>query len=321
MLSGIRTSGRPRPGLIGILLFSMLVAACGGSASAPGAGPGGAPIADENAGGEGNPNPATNGEDGAGGETRGLYANGQANLLIIKTGSLVLQVAGIDAAISAATQQITALGGYVSGSERSGDQEFDQATITFRVPAGSWDQALAGLRGLATKVLGERAVTEDVTSQVVDLGARIRNLETTEAALQGIMDRAVDIEDVLAVQAELTTVRGQIEQLTAQKTHLEAQAAMSTLSVTFSLKPDPVLTSTEQFDPASEVDRAAASLVGVLQGIATAGIWFAIVWLPILLVLAIIAGIGAFMLRRFRRGGSLPPAAAASSGDAGTQPG
>ena len=299
MLSSVGTPGRAKPGLIGILLFAILVAACGGTASAPGAGPVGL---GPDSGGQEQPNPPANGgQDGEGGEPRGVFTNGQADLLIIKTGSLVLQVTGIDAALTAASQQITALGGYVSGSERNGDGESDQASVTFRIPAASWDQALAGLRSLGTKVLFERAATEDVTAQVVDLGARIRNLETTETALQGIMDRAVDIEDVLAVQSQLTSVRGEIEQLTAQKTHLEAQAAMSTLTVTFSLKPDPVLTSTEQFDPESQVDQAAASLVSILQAIATAGIWFAIVWLPILIVIAIFVAIGAFVLRRFRR--------------------
>jgi Domain of unknown function (DUF4349) len=310
MLSSIRRTGRPRPKTPGILLIAIVavvVAACGSAASGPGlnpiGGPGDPQVGEGNSSG-GNPNPAAPGSgqepDGEQGGPR-AYAPGQADLLIIKTGTLVLQVAGIDAALTAASQQITALGGYASGSERAGDGESDQASVTFRIPAGRWEEALAGLRSLGTKVLAERAATEDVTAQVVDLGARIRNLETTEAALQGIMDRAVDIEDVLSVQAELTSVRGQIEQLTAQKTHLEAQAAMSTLSVTFSLKPDPVLASTEQFDPATEVDQAAASLVSVLQGVATAGIWFAIVWLPILVALAILAGIGAFVLRRFRR--------------------
>ena len=299
MLSNVPSTGRPGHRLLGFVLIAFVaifIAACGGTASAPGLNPVGGPTSGEN------PNPPANG--GTDGEQAGqprAYALGQADLLIIKTGSLVLQVTGIDAALTAASQQVTALGGYVSGSERNGDGESDQASVTFRIPAASWEQALAGLRSLGTKVLFERAATEDVTAQVVDLGARIRNLETTEAALQGIMDRAVDIEDVLAVQAELTTVRGQIEQATAQKTHLEAQAAMSTLTVTFSLKPDPVLASTEQFDPGSQVDQAAASLVGVLQAIATAGIWFAIVWLPILLGLAVLIGIGAFVLRRFRR--------------------
>lgn len=318
MLSSVGTAGRPGFRVLGILLIAMVAAACGASAGAPGAGPvgpgDGGPTSGEN------PNPPANGGDGDGGDRQVLYANGQADLLIIKTGSLVLQVTGIDAALTAASQQVTALGGYVSGSERNGDGESDQASVTFRIPAASWEQALTGLRSLGTKVLFERAATEDVTAQVVDLGARIRNLETTELALQGIMDRAVDIEDVLSVQAELTSVRGQIEQATAQKTHLEAQAAMSTLTVTFSLKPDPVLASTEQFDPASQVDQAAASLVGVLQAIATAGIWFAIVWLPILLGLAILVAIGAFVLRRVRRSTHTPAAPAAPAtptGEAG----
>ena len=42
--------------------------------------------------------------------------------------------------------------------------------------------------------------------------------------------------------------------------------------------------------PGHVVDEAAASLVSVLQGLATAGIWFAIVWLPILLVIGVVVG-------------------------------
>lgn len=304
MLSNARTPGRRGPGLFAILLIATLIAACGGAASR---GPAAAPAAP--GGVTGGEQPSTDqGSGGSGADGQGTvsYLVGQPDLLIIKTGSLVLQVTGIDAALTAAAQQVTALGGYVSGSDRSGDGESDQATVTFRIPAGKWDEALAGLRALGTKVLGERSATQDVTTQVVDLGARIANLQATERALQGIMDRAVEIKDVLAVQAELTSVRGQIEQMTAEKAHLEQQAAMSTLEVTFALKPNPVLTSQQQFDPKNEVDEASASLVSILQGLATAGIWFAIVWLPILLALAIVAGIALFVVRRVRRSAGMP---------------
>src|SRR6185503_9168273 len=96
-----------------------------------------------------------NNNDGNG-STDGKNLFAPAPLLIIKTGTLTLQVTGIDAALASATQQITALGGYASGSERKGDEESDQATITFRIPAARWDDALGGLRGLATKVLFEQ---------------------------------------------------------------------------------------------------------------------------------------------------------------------
>ena len=228
-----------------------------------------------------------------------------ADLLIIKTGTMSLQVTGLDAAVTSATQKVDELGGYVSGSDRSGDDENAEASLTFRIPAARWDEALAALRGLADKVLLERSSTEDVTRQVVDLGARIKNLEATERALQAIMDRATEIKDVLSVQAELTKVRGDIEEMTAEKNHLVEQAAMSTLTVSFTLKPNPVRIEQQGFDPAAEAEQASASLVSVLQGVATAGIWFAIVWLPILLFFAIVVGVGLVVSRRFRR--TAPP--------------
>lgn len=310
MLSTFGAAGRRGPVLLVLLIVAAFVAACGGSAAAPGAA---APVGLDSGGeqaGDGAQYGPSNG-DGTGRDV--AYLADTPNLLIIKTGEMVLQVTGIDAALAAATQQITALGGYASGSQRSGDGESDQASVTFRIPAARWDEAIVGLRTLGTKVLAERLGTDDVTDQVVDLGARIKNLQATETALQAIMARATEIKDVLAVQAELTSVRGQIEQLTAQKTSLEQRAAMSTLTVTFSLKPDPVLASTTQFDPKSQVDQAAASLVGILQAVASAGIWFAIVWLPILLALGLLALLVMWVVRRFNRssGGGAPAAPAA----------
>ncbi len=226
----------------------------------------------------------------------------EEGLLIVKTGALAIQVgAGLDASMTSANQLISGLGGYASASERSGDIEFAQATVTYRIPVARWDDALAGIRALGEKVLDERYSTEEVTAQVVDLGARVTNLRATEVALQAIMDRAVEIKDVLSVQAELTKVRSEIEQLTAQRTNLEGRAAFSTLAVTFAIRSDPILAEQQGFDPANEVEQASATLVGVLQALATAGIWFGIVWLPILITIAVFVGIGAFVLRRLRR--------------------
>ena len=158
------------------------------------------------------------------------------------------------------------------GRNRSGDADRASASVTFRIPAARWSDALDALRKLGTKVLGEQTSSQEVTSQVVDLGARLANLRVTETALQAIMDKATKIPDVLAVQEQLTTVRQQIEELSAQKQTLENQAALSTLTV--NLTPPPAVAVTqvrEGWDPAREVDQAAAALVGLGQGIAGAG--------------------------------------------------
>jgi Domain of unknown function (DUF4349) len=305
--------------LLVILATAALVAACS-AASAPQLAPAGndvagAPEAPAQPAGGGTTDQSNGGTRSvAGGTTANLYDVTRPDLLIIKTGTLSLQVTAVDDALSTASTKIAALGGYVSGSDRKFDGDQTVATETYRIPATQWDAALVALRGLADKVLGEQTQSQDVTGDVLDLGARITNLQATEVALQGIMAKATKISDVLDVQQQLTDVRGQIEQLSTQKKHLQDQAAYSTLTVSYSLKPAPaVVTSQKNFDPSSEVDKASASLVDVLQALATAGIWFAIVWLPILIALAILGTILFFVVRRIlppRRAEVLPPAEA-----------
>ena len=300
MRTSIDTSRGAFARLTALLVILLLVIGCGGAASAPqrldtvgsGIGDGGA----EQAPGEPRAVPVEGGEGGSG--YRVLDA-ARPDLLVIKTGTLQLQVKSVGDASGAAAIAITALGGYVSGSEHYGDGEKEVATITYRIPADRWTDALAALRSLAIKVVSEITQTQDVTGQVVDLGARIANLQATERALQSIMDQATKISDVLAVQAELTKVRGDIEVATAEKKHLQEQAAFSTLSVQFGLQPEAaIVVSQQKFDPKDQVDRAAASLVEILQGLATVGIWFGIVWLPVLLVLGFITLAVVVVVRR-----------------------
>src|SRR5437868_7110181 len=82
-----------------------------------------------------------------------------------------------------------------SGSQRTGDGGTAVAQVTYRIPATRWDEALVDLRAIGIKVLSEQTQSQDVTGQVVDLGARITNLQATEAALQAIMARADKISD------------------------------------------------------------------------------------------------------------------------------
>lgn len=103
------------------------------------------------------------------------------------------------------------------------------------------------------------------------------------------------------MQAQLTAVRSEIEQLSSKAANLREEAAMSTLTVAFVLPETPAIARQEAtFDPGGEAEAATASLVGILQGLAVAGIWFAIVWLPVLVVLAILAGATFLVARRVR---------------------
>ena len=223
------------------------------------------------------------------------------DLLIIRRGAITIQVADIDAALAEAGSAITSLGGYESGSQRTGRGDQASAEVVYRFPSSSWEAVLVAIRAVGDDVIHEESGTTDVTGEVVDIEARIRNLRVTETAFQSIMDRATVIKDVLDVQDQLTAVRSEIEQLSSKAAHLRDEAALSTLSVAFVLPETPAIARQEAaFDPVVEAEAATARLVGILQALGVAGIWFAIVWLPVLVVLGIGAGITILVVRRVR---------------------
>ena len=53
---------------------------------------------------------------------------------IVKTGSIEIQVAGIDTSIARATDEMHGLGGWLAGSDRTTSDAEDMASATYRVP-------------------------------------------------------------------------------------------------------------------------------------------------------------------------------------------
>jgi hypothetical protein len=206
---------------------------------------------------------------------------------IIKTGEITIQVSNVANTLGRVRAMALELGGYVGGSQ-AGTLE-DAATLTLRIPAARFDDALAGLHGLDAKVVAEATRESDVSSQIVDLEARIANLEASESSYRALLERAQKVEDILAVQSRLDQVRGEIEQLKAQHKDISGQADLATLTVTLTPVAAPIKQQAETWDLGAQLSEAVATLVSIGQGVASALIVFVIVWVPVLLVLGIIA--------------------------------
>jgi hypothetical protein len=216
------------------------------------------------------------------------------------------EVADVPATLDRARTIVVGLGGYVAGSDESNRDEKRAAAITYRIPAQRWDDAISALRGLASKLVTEHTEASEVTAQVVDLGAQLTNLRSTESALQGIMTRAQKIPDVLAVQQQLSDVRDKIERLTAQRDDLQKRAALATLTVTWEAPPVAVTQTTARgWSLAGEVDRAAGQALQLAQGLATFALWLLFVGLPLLLLILVLGALIVFGYRWLSR--RIPP--------------
>ncbi|HEX9693656.1 MAG TPA: DUF4349 domain-containing protein [Actinomycetota bacterium] len=150
---------------------------------------------------------------------------------IVKTAGISIEVKrdGFETAFNAATTIAGRYGGYVEGSSMQGIKA-KSGELRIRVPASAFDQAMNDLRGLGS-VEGQSISGQDVTSQFVDLDARLRTWEAQEAVLLRLMRRATSIESTLRVQNQLQDVQFRIEQIKGQLRLLENQTSLATIDV------------------------------------------------------------------------------------------
>lgn len=156
---------------------------------------------------------------------------------VIKTAVLELEVAegGFAVAFSKVPSIGAALGGFVSSSTstQAGDgEEARQAagSVVLRVPAEQFDTARTELLKLGD-LTSQQVKGDDVSAQLTDLDARLRNHRSQEEAIRLLMAKTTTIGETIEVQRQLGSVREQIEQLAAEQARLSDAVAMSTITV------------------------------------------------------------------------------------------
>lgn len=200
--------------------------------------------------------------------------------LIIKTGSVSMVVSDVRAAIKAISDYATAKGGFVVSSNVSKYDVAVSGDVTIRIPSTVFEQGVSDVKAMG-EVQSESVYGQDVTEEYVDLDAQLTNLRATEAQFLEIMKKAVKIEDVLAVQRELSAVRSEIERITGRMKYLQESASFSTLSVYLSTDPLSLpAVDDDTWKPFAVVKEALRSLVGEAQDLVDVLIWV-VIYIPI----------------------------------------
>ncbi len=105
-------------------------------------------------------------------------------------------------------------------------------TATLHVPAEQLEATLTELKSLG-RVNSESQSGEEVTTQYVDLEARLTNARNTEKRLTDLLRQQTGkLADVLAVEVEISRVRGEIETMEAERKVLTKRVAYATLNAT-----------------------------------------------------------------------------------------
>ena len=91
---------------------------------------------------------------------------------IIHTGDITVRVPDVNQKAAQAEALAAGAGGYVGGDDRQIDAGQSTATLTLRVSADRFDATLNAI-ALLGKEQSRNVSTQDVTSQVIDIAARL----------------------------------------------------------------------------------------------------------------------------------------------------
>jgi hypothetical protein len=147
--------------------------------------------------------------------------------MLIWKASLSVEVAAVSNAVAEAGRIVTAAGGFVERQSGSGE---NRAQLTLRVPASALRASMGVLEALG-RVTDRSISSSDVTEQYVDVEARLKNKAALRDRLKQLLDKAQDVKDVLAIEAELSRVQSDIDSMEARMKSLRGQVDMASIDL------------------------------------------------------------------------------------------
>jgi hypothetical protein len=154
---------------------------------------------------------------------------------VVKNAEIHLESADPDVLQKSIISIAESQGGFVLSTEQSMSDVTtnvrDSISITVRVPAEKFTNAVESIRGSADRFLVESIKGEDVTEEFVDLAARLKSKRALESQFLEILKQSETVDDALSVQSRLTEVRTEIEKIEGRMRFLENQTEYSTIRI------------------------------------------------------------------------------------------
>jgi Domain of unknown function (DUF4349) len=152
---------------------------------------------------------------------------------IIFTANLTLRVKDVNAAGTAATGDVTAVGGYVSSEQEIIPQTkvgIPQINLQLKIPVAQYQQTFAKLSQLG-RPLAHTQQAVDVTQRVADVNSRVASAQAEISQLRALLKKAGSVSQLLSVQNEINTQETNVEALLAQQRALAHETSFATVTM------------------------------------------------------------------------------------------
>ena len=159
--------------------------------------------------------------------------------LLIKKATLEFQVENLAKSTQLLKNAVKSAGGYVSSATDTRNSYSLKTEFQIRVPNTRFETLLEEMQKQSILLENRKIETEDVTAEFVDTYSRIRAKREIENRYLAILQQAKTVEDILKVEAQLGSIREEIEAKQGRLQFLKDQVQYSTIQLTvFEKLPD-----------------------------------------------------------------------------------
>ena len=151
---------------------------------------------------------------------------------VISTGTVTLRSKDVEQARFDVQKVVDGHGGEISDEQTATDDdgEIDRSRLVIRVPSGSFGDVMDELGDVADLRSAKRT-SEDVTTEVIDIGVRVRAQEKSLERIELLLARAQNLRAIIAIESQLTRRQAELDSLKAQQAYLADQTSLSTITV------------------------------------------------------------------------------------------
>lgn len=152
---------------------------------------------------------------------------------IIKNGRLSFATSDFDACRSRIVDTVKKYGGYIANENQANGRLQLRNELEIKVPAAVFEQCLEALTGGASRIDEKSITSQDITAEYVDIDARMKARLAVEQRYLQILQQAKKVEDILAVEAQLKTIREDIEAAKGRLQYMDHHVAYSSIQLTY----------------------------------------------------------------------------------------
>ena len=152
---------------------------------------------------------------------------------IIKTGNLRFETGNLETTYEQVKLAVKKGKAFIQNDSEGKDYNSVYRKLTVRIPSENFDVFIKDVSNGVSYFDNKEINAQDVTAEYIDLDARLIAKKKLESRYLELLSKATKMSEMLAIEAQLSAIREEVEAKEGQLRYLQSQVSLSTITIEF----------------------------------------------------------------------------------------